>query len=784
MKNYLDFVPISAKVHRKQNRMSIICIVLAVFLVTAIFGMADMFIRGQILQTQQENGNWHIGIRNISDEDATLISSRPEVAILADYGVLNYRGEQDYTLSGKNVVICGSSESHVTEIFNTLDEGQFPTNENEALITNNAKDILDLEIGEQIVITLPNGDEMSYTISGFLNNAAKLMSEDSYGVFLTTEGFRAIYPNDISSNPSDYTMRYVQFNNTRNIQHSIAEIKQQFGLSDEQVSENTELLGLLGQSSNSFMLQVYAVAVVLFILVLIAGILMITSSMNSNVAQRTEFFGMVRCIGTTPKQVMRLVRKEALNWCRFAIPLGVVGGIVLVWVLCAILRQLSPEFFGGMPAFSISYPSVIAGIVVGLLTVLLAARSPAKKASKVSPLAAVSGNANDLQPVKKAANTKFFKIETSLGIHHAKASKKNFILMIGSFSVSIILFLAFSVTIDFMNHTLTPLQPWTADISVISPENTCSVKAEYIEELRQNSAVKNAYGRMFAYGVPVIVNGGEKVVDLISYEDTQFDWAKDYLLSGSLEKAQSETNTGLIVFDSQNDIEAGNVITLNLNGSQADLEIVGVVSQCPFNNSPGVGKLICSEDTFRKLTEETDYTIIDIQLSKKATENDVRDIHSLVGSQYTFSDERMGNSNTRGAYYCFGLFIYGFLVLIALITLCNIINSIAMSVAAKMKQYGAFRAIGLSNRQLAKMIVAEASTYAITGIICGSILGITCNKVLFGKLITHHWGDAWSVPLVELGIIIVVVAIAVILAVRNPIKKMKETSIVDTISAS
>ena len=784
MKNYLDLVPISAKVHRKQNRMSIICIVLAVFLVTAIFGMADMFIRGQILQTQQENGNWHIGIRNISDEDATLISSRPEVAILADYGVLNYRGEQDYTLSGKNVVICGSSESHVTEIFNTLDEGQFPTNENEALITNNAKDMLDLEIGEQIVITLPNGDEMSYTISGLLNNAAKLMSEDSYGVFLTTEGFRAIYPNDISSNPSDYTMRYVQFNNTRNIQHSIAEIKQQFGLSDEQVSENTELLGLLGQSSNSFMLQVYAVAVVLFILVLIAGILMITSSMNSNVAQRTEFFGMVRCIGTTPKQVMRLVRKEALNWCRFAIPLGVVGGIVLVWVLCAILRQLSPEFFGGMPAFSISYPSVIAGIVVGLLTVLLAARSPAKKASKVSPLAAVSGNANDLQPVKKAANTKFFKIETSLGIHHAKASKKNFILMIGSFSVSIILFLAFSVTIDFMNHTLTPLQPWTADISVISPENTCSVKAEYIEELRQNSAVKNAYGRMFAYGVPVIVNGGEKVVDLISYEDTQFDWAKDYLLSGSLEKAQSETNTGLIVFDSQNDIEAGNVITLNLNGSQADLEIVGVVSQCPFNNGPGVGKLICSEDTFRKLTGETDYTIIDIQLSKKATENDVRDIHSLVGSQYTFSDERMGNSNTRGAYYCFGLFIYGFLVLIALITLCNIINSIAMSVAAKMKQYGAFRAIGLSNRQLAKMIVAEASTYAITGIICGSILGITCNKVLFGKLITHHWGDAWSVPLVELGIIIVVVAIAVILAVRNPIKKMKETSIVDTISAS
>lgn len=90
MKSYLDLVPISAKAHRKQNRMSVICIVLAVFLVTAIFGMADMYIKGQILQAQQEKGNWLIGIRDISDEDANLIASCPEVATVADYGVLNY----------------------------------------------------------------------------------------------------------------------------------------------------------------------------------------------------------------------------------------------------------------------------------------------------------------------------------------------------------------------------------------------------------------------------------------------------------------------------------------------------------------------------------------------------------------------------------------------------------------------------------------------------------------------------------------------------------------------
>lgn len=99
------------------------------------------------------------------------------------------------------------------------------------------------------------------------------------------------------------------------------------------------------------MIQVYAAAAILFVLVLFAGIMMIASSLNSDVAQRTEFFGLMRCVGATPKQVMRLVRKEALTWCKSAIPIGVVIGVAVIWMLCFILRLLSPEYFGAMPLF-------------------------------------------------------------------------------------------------------------------------------------------------------------------------------------------------------------------------------------------------------------------------------------------------------------------------------------------------------------------------------------------------------------------------------------------------
>lgn len=91
-----------------------------------------------------------------------------------------------------------------------------------------------------------------------------------------------------------------------------------------------------------------------------------------------------------------------------------------------------------------------------------------------------------------------------------------------------------------------------------------------------------------------------------------------------------------------------------------------------------------------------------------------------------------------------------------------------------MKQYGAFRAIGLSDGQLTRMIVAEACTYAVVGFICGGALGIMLNKILFQKMVTFHWGMAWSVPLVELGLVMVIIVVSVILAVRGPVKRIKK----------
>ena len=82
-----------------------------------------------------------------------------------------------------------------------------------------------------------------------------------------------------------------------------------------------------------------------------------------------------------------------------------------------------------------------------------------------------------------------------MGVHHAKARKKNYILMTGAFAVCITLFLTFSTLVGFMKNAFTP-PVWTPDLSIASEANTCSLNKALLEEVVQNKTVKRAYGRM------------------------------------------------------------------------------------------------------------------------------------------------------------------------------------------------------------------------------------------------------------------------------------------------
>lgn len=526
----------------------------------------------------------------------------------------------------------------------------------------------------------------------------------------------------------------------------------------------------------------YSTATVLFVLILIAGVLMISSSINSNVAQRTKFFGMMRCIGMSRQQIIHFVKLEALNWCKTAVPIGVILGVVVTWGLCAALRFLVGGEFSDITLWGVSPIGIISGIIVGVVTVLIAARSPAKRAAKVSPVTAVSGNSENTKNANHALNTHFTKIETALGIHHAVSGKKNLILMTSSFALSIILFLSFSVLIEFIGYLMPQLSN-TSDINISSNDSSNSINSVLLDKISGMSGVKHVFGRRSCLNVPAEVNSQTNTIDMISYDEYDLDCLtrdKQLRKGSDISKVYGDSNYVLTIWDKDSPLEIGDKIQV---GSQ-ELEIAGMLKCDPFSDDGtpnGKITLITSGETFTRLTGVTDYSLVMIQTTKDATDENIEAIRNVVGEKYTFSDQR--DQRTTSTYMAFLLFVYGFLTIITLVTVLNIINSISMSVSARIKQYGAMRAVGMDERQITKMIAAEAFTYAVSGCVVGCTVGLLISKLLYNYLITSHFSYAtWSFPVMSVIIILLFVFVAAIAAVYVPSKRIRKMAITDTIN--
>ena len=201
MRSYLSLVSLEAKVHPKQNRLTVFCIALAVFLVTGLFSMADMAVRMENQRLREIHGYWHIMVHDVSED------------------------------------------------------------------------------------------------------TIELMKKDAFGVFLTLEDFAEFCR---SNQETQQPVYYIRFKDGIGLKHDIQMFQEKYGLTNQNSGTNTAILGIRGISDNSYFIGLYSSASFLAILVIMAGILMITGSMNSNIAERTQFFGMLRCIGTSKKQIMLL----------------------------------------------------------------------------------------------------------------------------------------------------------------------------------------------------------------------------------------------------------------------------------------------------------------------------------------------------------------------------------------------------------------------------------------------------------------------------------------------
>ena len=471
-----------------------------------------------------------------------------------------------------------------------------------------------------------------------------------------------------------------------------------------------------------------------------------------------------------------------------------------VFLVAALMKTAGPERLSCMPVWGVSLPGTCVGAALGVLTVLLSSRAPAKRAARVSPMEAV---------------------------RTAGRVKKGYVLMSGAFALCIVLFLAFTTVADFLEHALLP-PPWTPELSVVSSDNTGSIPRSAADAVLQMDGVKRVYGRMFVYNISMTAEktaeagrtpSGRKMANLISYEENQFAWAEESLAEGSVKDvsenpgqvlyvappeetgaeegaagaaetgteegggAAAETNGGEKAEKaSAPQISVGDRLTLAIGGREQTVTVAGILSESPLARQEGTATLLVSERTFLELTGEEGYNILDIQFENGADRENVEAIKAYFTEGVTFEDSFDRMQAQKRLYRAMAILAWGFLAVIVGITVLHVANTIRMNAESGKRQYGILRAMGLDSGQLFGMLAAQALSYAAGGCLMGWLLGIPVQRVLFLSLITSFWQDAWSLPLLPLAGITGIVLASSLLAVVLPFRSLMRMSVVDVIN--
>lgn len=801
MKSYLSLVPKYLKAHKKKTRLIIASVAISVSLVTGIFSMLDFFQQFEVLQQIHENGNYHLSIKNATDEEKLAAAARIDVKNSGTW--ISFRRG---TLGGKVCRIDAMDESIAPNMQFNLKEGRYPMAENEVALEEWAAGSLHLKPGDTAKVIFADKTEKEYILSGICGDYPNTKAGDTPVVLLSVAGANAV-------NAEKASAFLLEFKKGVNVNAAQKELRDSLHLEEGRIGRNEYLLAAMGQSTSNKALSLYVTGAVLFCIVLIAGVMMIYNTFNLSVMERVRQFGLLKCIGASRRQIRKMIMKEGFSITVRAIPIGVLAGMLLAILCSAILKFYNNSYFGEIALFNVSIIGTAAGIMVGFLTVLIASSLPARKAARVSPVNAATGS-NELKMSKKKKQGLLMKLlhaEIAMGMNNAVIKRKTLILMSCSIAISIVMFLGFQVFIDFTHASMKTSKPYTPDVSLISEKNLSN---KLYEEVSAVDGVNKAYARMFSYAEAAFnasrltplykesMGGISETSDglfvppekswLISYDEDQLEWAKEDLVEGELSEDKLNEHNGVIAvaFHLRNNISSktatlklGDKVYVKTPKGTKQMTVMAVLRSVPFNSPQlALTTFITTEKLFTELTGEKSYKIIDLQLKRSGQEETLDEIRSMLDSSVSLKDQRQKNSETDQAFMTMAVFIYGFVAVIALISILNIINTMNTSVASKIQYLGVLRAVGMDGGQLDRMIFAEAATYALAGSVTGCILGMLLQNYLITSQLSY-FNIVWKVPYAQIVLILAFVLLIAAASVIGPLKRIKARGITETIGS-
>lgn len=378
----------SMKMNRVRNVFSILAIVMTTLMFTTVFTLCySIYKNMDIMLTRQQGTKASIYLYNPtrSQLDAARDTDGVRAAgvrISAGYAPLDE--EEDTVIYLYYYDETEYEKNHLPAVTDV--QGNYPVQNDEVMLSLNALSALGIEapdLGMPIELTLGDGTERTFSLSGWFKDYASFSGSREALVsktYVEEQGFSLEENGLLAISAKSGMQEDVLAQLERNVELTG---EQEFVTSYDMQSES---------AGNALVLAL--LAVLIGAIIVASGYLLIYNVMYISVTKDIRFYGMLKTIGTSPKQLKQIVKRQAFHLSVYGIPIGVILGTLLSFVAIPYVMNL----FGGgsyaaMPNDIRFSPLIyVVTILFDMFTVAISCRKPAKLAGQVSPVEALKYN--------------------------------------------------------------------------------------------------------------------------------------------------------------------------------------------------------------------------------------------------------------------------------------------------------------------------------------------------------------------------------------------------------
>ena len=756
----------------QKNTIAVLAIMLATLLFTSLFTIAIS------LQTAMQESNMrttgtsaHAGIKRLSWEEYEKLSSDTGIKDIGYSIIIGNAVGDDFNKTPTELRYGDETYSELT--FNTPDTGHLPEQKNEIATSRIVLDAMGLpdKVGTQMELTFTTDTDTftdTFTLCGIWDGDAVAYRQT---MLLSKAYAEQVAPvihgeTDGTTPPvgTGYIDAVMMMPTAWNIEKQALEVTSKYGL-DERVSIN-DAYQMATVNLSSMLPLVTGIAVIF-----IAGYLLIYNVFYISIAQDIRFYGMLKTLGTTARQIRKIVYKKAIKLSLMGIPIGLLLGWPIGRLLLpAIVNMLTDDI---RVVTTVNPLIFLVAIVFSAITVFISCQKPAILAAKVSPMEALH-YIEQTGGKKKQRRSKHIST-MMMAKSNLTRNKKKVMIVTLSFVLSIVLLnsvYTYVTSFDFdkfvADFSLTDFT--VSDTTVINnyaPYNTANVSQDFIsqtESLNGLEDIGNIY--LWTSKQPLSENDLARLQELsasssdIANELENYrvrqehgvnvygldDFPTEYVqvLDGELNTEQWKAGTGVYVtpLRMMGDgslclYKPGDQISVTqLDGTNKVYDVLAVVRipsalQTPLQVDMGLDYIFPTNELLGNMVpadQPAMKTIFNVDHEHQlATENWLKNYTKNTDTSLDYLSKVTLRQNFDRMINMFRLVGGTLCAILALIGILNFINSITTSILSRYREIAMLQSVGMTGWQVKQILIYEGIGYSILGLLGSLILSVIAS---------------------------------------------------------